>query len=175
MFWHKNNDKEIKQAVTQLFPRLWRYCLILTASKDRADDLAQSVCLRALQKASQYQAGTTVDRWLFRIAKNMWFNELRAEAVRHGGGLQTIDEYELEDTLSDPAAATINRDVISGVLTLPEAQRVVVGLVYIEGYSYKEASDILSIPIGTVMSRLATARSHLSSRFKHYQYDAIKN
>ena len=52
------------------------------------------------------------------------------------------------------------------VLALPEAQRTTVVLVYVEGYSYKEAADMLDIPIGTVMSRLAAARGKLAGKFK---------
>ncbi len=174
MFWHKSKSYEVESGIPAIFPRLWRYCLVLTASHDRADDLAQSVCLRALQKADQYQKGSELDRWLFRIAKNMWLNEVRAEVVRQGGGLHPIEEVELPDRADNsPEWNIINKDLLSGVLALPEAQRMVVALVYIEGYSYKEAAELLNIPIGTVMSRLSVARGSLSQRFKHYQSNAV--
>jgi RNA polymerase sigma-70 factor (ECF subfamily) len=174
MFWNKKDKhSDIEQAITTIFPRLWRYCLILTASSDCADDLAQSTCLRALQKSHQFIRETSAESWIFRIAKNMWFNEVRANTVRRGGGLQAIDDIEYPDDLQNPELMTVTKDIISGVLTLPEAQRHVVALVYIEGYSYKEASEIMGVPIGTVMSRLATARHHLSVRFKHYKSEAL--
>ncbi len=174
IFWRKQQHNEVEKGLKELFPRLWRYCLVLTASSDRADDLSQSVCLRALQKSKQYQSGTDLDRWVFRIAKTMWFNELRADAVRQGGGLQVFEELDLPDTVNiNPEMGMINKDILVGVLALPEAQRIVVGLVYIEGYSYKEAAELLNIPIGTIMSRLSAARASLSKRFKHYQSDVV--
>ena len=144
MFWHHRKGCEVENGIPAVFPRLWRYCLMLSASPDRADDLAQSVCLRALQKAQQYQPGTDLDRWLFRIAKNMWFNELRSDAIRQGGGLHSIEELDIPDRVdNNPEWNMINKDLLLGVLALPEAQRMVVALVYIEGYSYKEAAELL--------------------------------
>ncbi|MFK8035915.1 MAG: RNA polymerase sigma factor [Hyphomicrobiales bacterium] len=146
-----------------MFPRLWRYCLVLTGAKDRADDLAQMACLRALEKADLFQPGTKLDRWIFTIAQRIWFNELRKQAVRTGGGLAPVEEIDLPDTKNDPETNLLAREVLLQVMGLPEAQRVTVMLVYVEGYSYKEASGILDIPIGTVMSRLSAARKKLTA------------
>lgn len=173
MFWGKRSYREVKEGLKPLFPRLWRYCLVMTGSSDRAADLAQSTCLRALEKCEQFIVGSDLDRWLFRIAKNLWINEMRAEAVRQGGGLHSVDEFDLEDHTTTVDTGALTKDVLRGVFSLPEAQRMVLALVYIEGYSYREASDILDIPIGTVMSRLAAARAKLADRFTHYQRDVV--
>jgi len=173
MLWHRRACKQVKESLKPLFPRLWRYCLLLTGSADRASDLAQSACLRALEKAEQFAADSDLDRWLFRIAKNMWFNELRAEAVRHGGGIHPVDDLDLLDHAAGPESSTVTTDVVQGVMALPEAQRIVVGLVYIEGYSYREAAEIVDVPVGTIMSRLAAARGKLSEKFKPYQSDVV--
>ena len=154
--------EEVRKGLHSLYPRLWRYCLALTGSRDRADDLAQAACLRALDKADQFQAGTELDRWMFRMTQRLWLNELRADTVRRGKGLLPIEETDLPDNKNDPQANLLARQVLSEVMKLPEAQRVTVLLVYMEGYSYREASDMLDIPIGTVMSRLAAARSKLN-------------
>ncbi len=163
----KNSDSEIRRGLKSLFPRLWRYCVVLTGSTDRADDLAQATCLRALEKSDQYAVGTKLDRWLFRIAQRTWLNDLRSEAVRKGGGLAPIEEIDLPDPNPGPELNLLGREVLMGVMKLPEAQRTTVALVYVEGYSYKEAAEVLDIPIGTVMSRLSAARSKLQSKFDH--------
>ncbi len=155
-------QNEVQEGITPLFPRLWRYCLVLTSNHDRANDLAQASCLRAIEKAHQFERGTNLDRWLFRIAQRLWFNELRSEAVRRGGGLATLDEIEIPDPKSDTESNLYAREVLLSVMGLPEAQRITMLLVYLEGYSYREAASELDIPIGTVMSRLSAARTKLT-------------
>jgi len=155
-------QNEVQAGLPPLFPRLWRYCLVLTSNHDRANDLAQAACLRAIEKAHQFAVGTTLDRWVFRIAQRLWFNELRSEAVRRGGGLSTIDEIDLPDPSADTETNIYARQVLLSVMNLPEAQRATVLLVYLEGYSYREAAETLDIPIGTVMSRLSAARAKLA-------------
>ena len=148
-----------------MFPKFWRYCLVLTGDKERADDLAQAACARALEKADQFQVGTHLDRWMFRLIQRLWINELRKESVRIGGGLAPIEEANLIDPDLDPEKKLLGREVLLEVMRLPEAQRTTVLLVYVEGYSYRDAAMVLDIPIGTVMSRLAVARGKLVQKF----------
>ena len=162
----KSSYDAVRDGIEPLFPRLWRYCLVLAGDRERADDLAQAACLRALEKADQFQAGSHLDRWLFRLTHNLWINELRKQAVRVGGGLAPIEETELVDTGHDPEASLLNREVLLGVMRLPEAQRAAVLLVYVEGYTYRDAAMVLNIPVGTVMSRLAVARGKLVQEFR---------
>lgn len=173
MFWKNNTTKEIEKGLKTLFPRLWRYCFILSGNSEKADDIAQASCLRALEKAHQYRPNTELDRWLFRIAKNIWLNELRSEAVRDLGGMASIDEIDIPDYAPGPQSSLLNKELLMGVMELPEAQRMVVALVYIEGYSYAEAAENLDIPVGTVMSRLSAARLKLAKKFKHYQRNVV--
>jgi len=158
----EESRREVRAGLEAHLARLWRYAVVLAASRDTADDLVQATCLRALERADQYQPGTRLDRWLFSILRSIWFNELRARRVREGSGLVAADE-----ALSIDGARTIETNVLaSEVLTavgrLPEAQREAVLLVYAEGYSYAEAAETLGAPIGTVMSRLHAARTALA-------------
>ncbi|MEM7776850.1 MAG: RNA polymerase sigma factor [Pseudomonadota bacterium] len=162
MFSRKSSEARFRRDLAQVFPRLWRYCLTLTANRADADDLAQAACLRALERWEQFEPGTRIDRWLFRIAQRIWLNELRAARIRQGGGMASVDELDLIDDRADVEMNISAREVLRQVMRLPEAQRSVVLLVYVEGYSYKEAADIIEIPIGTVMSRLAAARKALA-------------
>lgn len=145
-----------------LYPRLWRFCLATTGARHTADDLAQASCLKALEKRHQFSVGTAFDAWVFRIAKNTWINELRANTVRRGGGLVPTEKFDLADTKSGPDANLSGAEALEAVMALPEAQRTTTFLVYVEGYSYKETADMLDIPIGTVMSRLAASRKKLA-------------
>ncbi|MEP1961721.1 RNA polymerase sigma factor [Tateyamaria sp.] len=147
-----------------VYPRLWRYAVALTGRRDWADDLVQTTCVRALDKADQFQAGTHLDRWLFRMTQRIWLNELRSRKVRTGGGLVPVEDIDLPDTSPDVEVNIFARDVLNKVNALPEAQRQSVLLVYVEGFSYKEAAEIMDIPVGTVMSRLAGARKRLNTQ-----------
>ncbi|MGC3938622.1 RNA polymerase sigma factor [Roseobacter sp. EG26] len=165
--WRNNNAQQVvREGIPVIFPRIWRYSLTLTGTPERADDLAQAVVLRALEKAEKFEIGTRLDRWMFRIAHNLWVSEIRKNTVRAGGGLVAIEEADIISPEPGPEAVAINREVMMAVLHLPEAQRSTVVLVYVEGYSYRDAAMILDIPLGTVMSRLATARATLGQKFR---------
>jgi RNA polymerase sigma-70 factor (ECF subfamily) len=154
----------VQNGMNAVFPRLWRYCIALTGQRDWADDLVQTTSLRAIEQSAKFEAGTHLDRWMFRMAQRVWFNELRSRKVRLGGGLFPVEEIDLPANLPDSETNIFARDVLNQVNTLPEAQRQSVFLVYVEGYSYKEAAALMDIPIGTVMSRLAAARRVISNR-----------
>ena len=66
------------------FRRLWRYGVVLAGSRDAADDLVQATCLRALERAHQFQPGTHLDRWLMAILHSIWLNDIRAARYRRG-------------------------------------------------------------------------------------------
>lgn len=153
----------VRDGIPEVYPRLWRYAVALTGRRDWADDLVQTTCLRALDKADQFEPGTHLDRWMFRMAQRVWLNELRSRKVRTGGGLVPVEEIDLPDKKPEAETNILARDVLNRVNGLPEAQRQAVVLVYVEGYAYKEAAEIMEIPIGTVMSRLAAARKRLNS------------
>lgn len=159
----------VRAGLPAVFPRIWRYALSLTGTRERADDLAQAACLRAMEKATQFEPGTRLDRWLFRITHTIWVNEMRKDAVRRGGGLIAVEEADIADPGQTPEQEVLGREIRQGVLRLPEAQRQTVMLVYIEGYSYRDAAMILDIPLGTVMSRLATARATLGAKFRTHE------
>jgi RNA polymerase sigma-70 factor, ECF subfamily len=151
----------VRDGIEELMPRLWRFCHMLTANSTTAADLAQSTCLRALEREEQFQVETKLDSWLFRIAQSIWFNEMRATRIRRGKGLVPVEEAELVAPVNLESNIFFTQ-VFAQVMALPEAQRITVGLVYVEGYTYQEASALLGIPVGTVMSRLAAARGRLA-------------
>jgi len=145
--------------VVALLPRLRRFAAGLTGSVQEGDDVVQSACLRALERYHQWEPGTRLDSWMFRIIRNLWLDrgksawnrlvrgdpDALAEIPDHSAGR----EIEVRDELASARAA------IAG---LPEGQREVLLLVTVEGLTYEAAADVLGVPLGTVMSRLARAR-----------------
>jgi RNA polymerase sigma-70 factor, ECF subfamily len=142
--------------------RLWRYAVVLSSSRDTADDLVQSTCLRALERADQFAAGTRIDRWLFAILRSIWLNEIRARRIREGGGFVDAEKALTLDGAHQMEVHIQMAQVLNALGGLPEAQRETALLVYGEGNTYAEAAAVLGVPIGTVMSRLATVRAELA-------------
>lgn len=146
-------------------PSLWRFAMSLTGSPDLADDLSQKTCLRALERKGQIYDVTGVKRWLMTICRSIWYNELRAQTLRRA---QSLDASAGLDIAADLLPAETNiyaREVFTSISALPETHRSVIVLVLIEGYTYRETAEILDIPIGTIMSRLSSARAKLGTVF----------
>jgi RNA polymerase sigma-70 factor, ECF subfamily len=154
---------ELRLRLVELLPRLRRFALSLTGDRDRADDLVQEACVRALTSASQWQPGTRLDSWVYKIAQNLWFDRLRSAKVR--GPESDIDDH-MHLAGVDGRAVVEQRSTLAVVSKriseLSQDQQLLVGLICVDGLSYKEAADTLGLPIGTVMSRLSRARISLS-------------
>lgn len=155
-------EAEFRRELGLLLPRLWRYGLVLSRQKHLAEDLVQATCVRALERAGQFAAGTRFDRWLLAIMHSIWLNELRAQRVRQGQGFVDAEQELSFDGERQAQEQVLAAQVIKRVNGLPEAQRETVFLAYVEGLSYKEIAEVLQIPLGTVMSRLAAARMKLA-------------
>ncbi len=135
---------------------------MLSGNRDTAEELVQATCVRALERSGQFTAGTRLDRWLISILHSIWLNELRARKVRQGQGLVDADTALVLTASGIRKRIFWPRQVLREVQDLPEMQRETVYLVYVEGMTYREAADVLAIPIGTVMSRLSAARERLA-------------
>jgi len=148
-----------------LLPRLRRYTMTLTRSTSESEDLAQAACERALRAQAQWQEGTRLDAWLFSIARNLWIDQLRKR--RREGASEALDlhpELQGEDGRQVTESALTAGSVQQALEEMPSEQRDLLLLVCVDGLSYRDASDRLSIPIGTVMSRLSRARLGLARR-----------
>ena len=153
--------------IVTLLPRLRRFAAGLTGSINEGDDVVQAACLRALERYHQWEPGTRLDSWMFRIIRNLWLDrgksawnrlvrsdpEMLAEIPDHS----LSREIEVRDELSCARTA---------IAALPEPQREVLLLVTVEGLTYEAAADVLGIPLGTVMSRLARARVAVARRVR---------
>jgi len=158
-------DKRTKAEMIALLPRLRRFARGLTGSEVEADDLVQAACERAIQRIGQWQPGTRLDSWMFRIMQNLWIDAIRMGKLR-GSHLSVVDPEGYQAPGMDGEQATMNRLTLEavrrGVQRLPPDQRSVLLLVCVEGHSYRETADTLGIPVGTVMSRLSRARLALN-------------
>ncbi len=149
----------IQNDIAALLPRLRRFGRAVTRHREDADDLVQIAVERALSRAEQWEAGTRLDSWLFRIMKNAWIDEVRGR-IRRSDVL--APEEAGEHIGSDPSDGYVHQLAVQkAVSMLNEDQRMVVSLVLIEGLPYKEAAEVLEIPIGTLTSRLVRARETL--------------
>jgi RNA polymerase sigma factor (sigma-70 family) len=145
-----------------LLPRLRRFARSLARDAADADDLVQTSLERALKARGQWQPGTRLDSWMYRIVRNCWIDEGRAR-TRRG---QTFVPEEAGNDVADPAHEEIERrgdlhDVGRAMETLSPEQREVIALVLVQGLAYKEAAEVLDIPIGTLTSRLTRGRQAL--------------
>jgi RNA polymerase sigma-70 factor (ECF subfamily) len=153
---------DFSAQLVELIPRLRRFCRALARNQADADDLAQATIERALQHASRWQAGTRLDSWLYRIAQNLWRDELRAHR-RRAEPLEENYDPAGEDGRESFVTSLHAVEVARAYDLLPEEQRSVLALVALDGLSYQQASDVLGVPIGTIMSRLARARGRLAA------------
>jgi len=168
----KQSDEVARSLETEL-DSLWRFAWRLTRHEDDAVDLVQKTCLRALECADQYDSRGRMRSWLMRISHRIWLNELRSRQIRKGKSFNSLETgNEEQEQLAavdgqgfiEPESNLLLHQVHAVVEALPEAQRLVVLLVCVEGMAYKEAADVLDLPIGTVMSRLSRARAAIGAK-----------
>jgi RNA polymerase sigma-70 factor (ECF subfamily) len=146
-----------RQDVEATIPALRRYARALTRNADIADDLVQDTLVRALRSEHLFHGGD-IRSWLYTILTNLNRNRLRTLARRPT--LSPIEDNDAPD-MAGPEAG--GRDIERALATLVEEQRAALLLVVLEGLSYREVAEIQGVPIGTVMSRLARARSQIKS------------
>jgi RNA polymerase sigma-70 factor (ECF subfamily) len=151
-----------EDGLAALLPRLRRFAHTLSRDPADADDLTQATVERALRAQGQWERGTRLDSWLYRIMRNLWIDTVRSRG-RKEDLHAPVEEAERigEDPRSAIEASIDLQKAMSAMQRLPEEQREVVSLILIEGFGYRECSEILGLPIGTVSSRLVRGRTAL--------------
>ena len=150
---------QLREQIVALLPRLRRFARTLARDAHDADDIVQIAVERALAKLDQLRPDSQLSSWLFGIVRNAWLDEVRARGRR--GRIfapQELGEQVGEESLGAVADTLAVQDAMA---RLPDEQRIAVGLVLVEGLSYKEAAQIMDVPIGTLTSRLARGRDAL--------------
>lgn len=155
---------EPRSALAALLPRLRRFGLALTGSKADADELVQATCERVLSRLGQLRDHARLDAWVYGIMRNMWIDEVRSRRLRRHDELTAASDVVGQNGEA-VAEGRITLSLVRRTLAqLSEEQRTVLILVCVDGLTYKEAAEVLRIPLGTVMSRLSRARQELHAR-----------
>jgi RNA polymerase sigma-70 factor (ECF subfamily) len=156
--------RDLRDVLTELLPRLRRFGLALTGSVTDTEDLVQNTCERALQRARQLRDDRRLDAWVYGIMRNLWIDELRYRRLRRHEAIEDNAEM-IGDDGQALAEGRITLAAVRRVMAgLAEEHRTVLMLVCVDGLSYREAAEVLEVPTGTVMSRLARARRQLHLR-----------
>lgn len=163
-------DHFLDQIVEEASEGLYRYAVVLSRDRVEGQDLVQETCVRAIQAVDSLRSGTNAKGWLFTILRNIWFNQLRRR--RTAPKVIELDMEEApaqngvaasEDPHSTYVSKVEHRQVREAIEQLPLEFREVVLLREYEELSYEDIASVLGCPRGTVMSRLARARSKLRS------------
>lgn len=155
--------ESFEDGVLALLPRLRRFAAGLARDRADVDDLCQATIARALDRRTLWQPGTRLDSWMMRIMRNIWIDELRARTRRS----ETFVAEEAGASVGGRGGqeeAVALGDIDRALRLLPDEQREAVLLVMVEGYSYKEAAEIVGCPVGTLNSRLVRGRDALLAR-----------
>jgi RNA polymerase sigma-70 factor (ECF subfamily) len=165
-------EERFERDVLPMMPNLYSAALRMTRDPSDAEDLLQETYLRAYRGFKGFEEGTNLKAWMYRILTNTFINTYRKkqrEPATVSG--DDLEEWYLYDKLGDAVAESSAEAVVIEALpeeevkaaldALPEGFRMAVWLVDVEGFPYKEAAEILDVPIGTVMSRLHRGRKAL--------------
>ncbi len=161
-------EDDQRSRIEPYLDRLYGYAVHLAGSPDDARDLVQGCALRALAAADIPEHENAYRSWLFRILRNLWFDECRRrrrhavsiDAMRTDEGASWNDRW-LPD-VSNLEKRLFNRLAVrEGLARIGDNHREILVLVDMVGFSYQETAELLEVPIGTVMSRVSRARRQL--------------
>ena len=166
----------------QYAPQLFSTALRMTRNRSDAEDLVQETYIKGWRSFHTFQEGTNLRAWLFRIMTNTYINKYNAQK-RKGTEVElddveelflykllgSIDQSQLSSSAEDQMLELFTDDEVKNALEeLPDDFRIPVLLSDVDGFSYKEISEMLEIPIGTVMSRLHRGRKAMQKMLYEY-------
>ncbi len=147
---------EFERVAMPHIPSLLRFACRLAGNRSAANDLVQETCLQAWRAFDRLRPGSNVRAWLFRIL----INTSRDEGRKAKRSLQLTSYFRSANPLSTPSAEE-SVELLDALDALPRDQKEAIILAAMEGFTCREVSEILSVPLGTVMSRLSRARQAL--------------
>jgi RNA polymerase sigma-70 factor, ECF subfamily len=173
----KENDAR-EEALLGCFESLYRTALRLTDNKVQAEDLVQETYLRAWRSLSQLDGPSGVRPWMFRILRTVFIDRLRRESKRPKLVIDVEKMLTAPEQLSPPEVSDVkdrqsldevfDQEIMSAITELPDEERLALLFQAVGGLSYREISEALECPLGTVMSRLHRAKRWLRRRLAAY-------
>lgn len=172
------SEQEMNQLVADFGDDLYRFCIHLTGNRSQADDLYQDTFVKVIQLRHKLNHGGNIKSYLMGIAVNVWKNYVRKEQRRGRIAPEKVyneavdyNTAESKDPLESYLEGEVQRAVWNAVRTLPDKQKIPILLYYFQSVPVKEIAQVLHIPKGTVLSRLAKARENLKKEMEGYGYE----
>jgi RNA polymerase sigma-70 factor (ECF subfamily) len=159
MGWFGSPKYRIEALVEAHYAPLYRYAFRLSGTPQEAEDLTQEAFCQAQNKLHQLRDENCAKSWLFSILRNAYLRRLRASKKEKQVSLDDIGE--VLDRPSEPMPVVDSARLQQALNALPEMFRTPVILFYFEDFSYRDIADQMAVPLGTVMSRLARAKTFL--------------
>jgi RNA polymerase sigma factor (sigma-70 family) len=157
-----DQSSSFEGQLAELLPRLRRFAHALSHDSADADDLTQATIERALRSRDRWQEGTRLDSWSYRIMRNLWIDTARSRSRKIAREVPEEEGLSIGEDPRDAMDAAVDlKRVMAAMGRLPDDQREVVALILVEGFGYREVSEMLGLPIGTVSSRLVRGRTAL--------------
>jgi RNA polymerase sigma-70 factor (ECF subfamily) len=150
-----------KAAILAEIPRLRRYARALLRDRDAADDLVQDSLERALVRLDNWRTGDSPRRWLFTIMHHLFIDQMRKVKRRGEASMLQIEGSEAMSLPSHQAEDVASREILDALQAISPDRRAAILMVAVEGFSYAEAANVLGVPAGTLMSRIARGRDEL--------------
>ena len=153
------NDR--RRAILDEIPRLRRYARSLLRDRDSADDLVQDCLERALVHLDNWKTGESPRRWLFTIMHHIFVDDMRKNKRRGERAFLPIEATEALSVAADQIEGVASREILDALQAISPDRRAAILMVAVEGFSYAEAANVLGVPAGTLMSRIARGRDEL--------------